>query len=497
MRELDGICSHIGVIQVFTDVTFFMAIFTTLPSSAMHAVAKSAFGLYALYRAVSAEDGRAVIYSARKGGHALFKNGKAYMIPASVRLEDLAEMSAPTTLYISDSLPPAAYKGAFRLLITSPKKENWSEFAKSPGIQQLVLPVFSEGEMLELRSVAFSEKLGCKTDDEVLKRFALWGGSARSVLTYGAVKSEQDRLTSAACALSISLLEKALQGTSALDGVALSENAHRLIKMVPYGALPDSKLAASDAEYFRFHHAELMSDHVVGLFADNLQKRDTAELYRFLHAASSDPAVNSLRGVLYERCFVLPRLMHGPKEKGHSALPLQRLSGVLPVPQPAWLQVTSFDLPKGLHCVYFSTAEDLQEKWADTATKDKDAIFVPYSKQFPVVDFVLRIGGQPLLCNATVGMSHAIKLEDATFEKLLPAVGLDSEDQEIPFVWVLDKPAHQRFNKPGPLKSEKSDKALASGLTARHATGRRLAQYKLLLEVPPVLVPSKKMKKQK
>jgi hypothetical protein len=46
-------------------------------------------------------------------------------------------------------------------------------------------------------------------------------------------------------------------------------------------------------------------------------------------------------------------------------------------------------------------------------------------------------------------------------------------------VWVLDKPAFERFDEPGQLKSEAGGD-LASGVSARH----RVAQYKLLMEVP-------------
>jgi len=79
-----------------------------------------------------------------------------------------------------------------------------------------------------------------------------------------------------------------------------------------------------------------------------------------------------------------------------------------------------------------------------------------------------------------------VKAGNAKFAEVLPAVGLGGEKHEIPLVWVLDKRAFERFDKPGQLKSEAAGD-LASGVTARHAVGRRVAQYKLLVEVPPVL----------
>jgi hypothetical protein len=52
-------------------------------------------------------------------------------------------------------------------------------------------------------------------------------------------------------------------------------------------------------------------------------------------------------------------------------------------------------------------------------------VFVPLSKQFPVVDMVLRVGGVPILANATVSESHGIKVGNAAFAQILDAVGLD------------------------------------------------------------------------
>lgn len=58
-----------------------------------------------------------------------------------------------------------APRGAFRLLISAPKKDNWSHFVESPAVREFVLPVFTENEMLELRSVAFGEAPGCSEAD--------------------------------------------------------------------------------------------------------------------------------------------------------------------------------------------------------------------------------------------------------------------------------------------------------------------------------------------
>jgi hypothetical protein len=282
------------------------------------------------------KEGRTVIYAALKGGFAVFKGGKAFKTSAD-GLPLLDDMGDATALYISDSLPPAASGGAFRLLITSPKKVNWSGFVKSPEVQQLVLPVFNEQEMLELRTVAFGNKAGC-SEPEVKERFKLWGGIARSVLTYGPDAAQQARLRTVARSLKIDTLENALAGTTALDGVGGSDYVHRLLELVPCGALDTSRIPTSDPEYYRFHHAQLITDHVVSLVANALADADDAELYRFLHRSTTDPAVATLRGKLYEHGIVLRRLRRGPGEHEVSNLPLVQLSASRDVDQPVRLR---------------------------------------------------------------------------------------------------------------------------------------------------------------
>jgi len=112
---------------------------------------------------------------------------------------------------------------------------------------------------------------------------------------------------------------------------------------------------------------------------------------------------------------------------------------------------------------------------------------VPHSKEFLVVDFVLHVCGEALSANATVGESHNVKLEALAFwDVLLPAVGLDDAHKEVPLAWVLDKPAFERFDDAGQGKLH-TDGNLVAGVAARHPVGRCLAQYKLMLEVPPMI----------
>jgi len=130
------------------------------------AVAKSAFGLYAVFRAV--REGRAVIYDSRKGGSALFKGGKAYALPSEhCQLQNLAAMSSRETLYVSDGVEPAPQDRACRLLISPPgsKDTRWFSVSKSGGVRALVLPVFTHEEVLELHALAFTHEPRCSAPD--------------------------------------------------------------------------------------------------------------------------------------------------------------------------------------------------------------------------------------------------------------------------------------------------------------------------------------------
>jgi hypothetical protein len=127
----------------------------------------------------------------------------------------------------------------------------------------------------------------------------------------------------------------------------------------------------------------------------------------------------------------------------------------------------------------FDTVAELEAAWASTPG---DAAFMPYSPNFPVVDFVLRINGQPLLLNSTVSKTHDIKVRSKRFRAVVEAVGLMKDTTaEIPFLWVLPTDHFERFNKPGLIKAGTS--------ASEEEIALRLAQYKLQIEIPPTDLP--------
>lgn len=383
---------------------------------------KSVFGLYALFRAI--KDGRTVVYNSRKGGFAVFKGGKAYRRAPGVPIDDLPELNDPNTLYISDSYPPAPPKRAFPLVITSPRKENWSEFAKSPRIRRCIIEKFKDWELLELSQLAFSDEPGY-SDAEVLERNFKWDGSARLVLTYGTDEEWQTELADIPRDLPLATLVQGLQSVNSLHGALSNSLVHRVLTLRNRGE--EGGIKTTDRRYYSFSRAELPLG-VVQAFADALGDKRKAELYQFLHEAASDPSIAGFRGVLYERSIVVPLL-----KRGTDKLPLDRLS-------PAWQHVSppdvlksasapspaapaALDLRVGLPIVHYSDVDDLERVWS---THSGDAVFLPRSKQQVAVDFVLRIDGQPILANATVSESHDIMIGNKLFQRILQAVGLQT-----------------------------------------------------------------------
>lgn len=368
-----------------------------------------------------------MIYNSLKNGFAVFKHGKAYTVTNATtgyNVYGLREMRDPNAVHISDGIPITSIDRAFPLVITSPKKANWHHFSKSDGIANLVIPQFSRDEMQALRSLAFQDMPGCDADS-VNERFTKWGGSARNVLTKGMDPVWQNALENAPQALMFSELQRVFRSTSSLEGAVADISMHRLLNLVPMGALPGSTLMPSHPDYFLFHHAELSSVYVECKFADALLQENASQLYHFLHVASTDPSIAGFRGTLYERTIVIPRFQQGRGKSDDGKLPLERLSPLSPslshlLPAVLGDGATSLDLSQHMPLVNFDTAEEIKAQWH----KHQTAVFKPLNKNFPGIDFVLRLDGVPFLGNATVSEKHDIKVGNTNVRKLLKAVGL-------------------------------------------------------------------------
>jgi hypothetical protein len=406
----------------------------------------------------------------------VFSGGLAFGVVGKV--ENLAVLRDRRTLYVCDSRPPVPHQLAFALVITSPKKENWSTFTQSPSVAQVIIPMFSLEEILLLREVAFSGSTQCCSVSDVRERFDKWGGSPRNILTKATDVAYQARLGAAGAGLSLAALKYAISTSTALDGVASEVQCHRLVNLVPCGAQEGSVLLVSDPRYYLFHHAELVSPHVISEFAKHLLLNDADSLYGFLGAAASDPAIAGFRGKLYERVIALPRVkLGGPSLQ---SLQLRRLT-LMRLPGSAALTGDTLDWSASLPLIHFRSMIELRVLLSQ---RTDDVLLVPVSKEFPVVDFVLRKSGCFLLANATVAESHDIATNNGKFTDLLDVLGLgDGSNLEISLLWVLPTEAFERFVTAGTLKGA-SGKDLVPAPETRHPVGARIVQYAVCLPVP-------------
>ena len=84
----------------------------------------------------------------------------------------------PSVIFIFDGMRPFGTAG-FALLVTSPYRRVWWEFAKQHGARVLWFPMYSLEEMETLRELAFSEKV---TPTAMQNRIDIFGCNPRHAL---------------------------------------------------------------------------------------------------------------------------------------------------------------------------------------------------------------------------------------------------------------------------------------------------------------------------
>lgn len=266
------------------------------------AVGKSAFGMYAAFRAV--KEGRTVIYNSRKAGRFLLKGTHAFQLP-SADMTNVRELDDAGTLYISDALPAAPANASFRLIISSPsaQKSSWSENFTEAGTMLCAMPPLEDTEMWALHAACFSDQPAAG----VAERMRKWGNNPRHVFAKGLDTVFQDTLETAAGSLKMFALLRALTQSPGLDAFASKEHRHRLLKLVTKGSVPGSDLLPSQADFYAFAYCDIASHYIWEKCVAQLEEEQRKILYSFLHKSAEDPAAAGFRGVLYERLTVATR----------------------------------------------------------------------------------------------------------------------------------------------------------------------------------------------
>lgn len=159
------------------------------PTLANAAVGKSVDGRYVAYKAVRA--GRPVAYVSDKSTHGLIipPSGPVYTFMRRHFTDAAADLFLdPNAVVIFDGdgdgtgKPPFASAAAV-VLVTSPKPERYKEFHRE-GAPVLTFPLFSLAEMHLLRETCFPAQRGAGAAAGMERRFKLWGGNPRAVLTH-------------------------------------------------------------------------------------------------------------------------------------------------------------------------------------------------------------------------------------------------------------------------------------------------------------------------
>jgi hypothetical protein len=87
-------------------------------------------------------------------------------------------LDEPDTLCVVDSRPPL-HVSCPTVLVTSPKRDKWNEFAKREGTNVRFFGVYSVEEMHLLRKYCFPEV----SEEIMLRRMRMWGGIPRACLS--------------------------------------------------------------------------------------------------------------------------------------------------------------------------------------------------------------------------------------------------------------------------------------------------------------------------
>ena len=216
-------------------------------------IGKSAFGMYALFRAV--RDGRTVVYTSAKLSPKcyVFHNGAVY---AEKDLDNLAQFTEdPETVLICDSMVPPVCM-AFTLLVTSPRKDRWHEFNKATDCTMFFFPVFTLDEIRACRDECFPGV----DDAGMMSRFARWGGIPRYVLAK-LEAADQQQLEDA---VNSTTLDSVIEHSGALELKSDKDMSHRLLHIKVAGET-DASLLPSSAAYYRKSRNELASKYVAEL----------------------------------------------------------------------------------------------------------------------------------------------------------------------------------------------------------------------------------------
>jgi hypothetical protein len=246
-------------------------------------VGKSMFALFHVWRALQRGGGGAVVYDyaveTTRKLRVILEGGAARSVKPRL-IERL--LHVPSTLYVADGTAPSE-SSCRTLVVTSPKRDVWKNWAKVTPVEKFFVPPFDAAEMERCRALCFPALNAAA----VARAFDIWGGSARLVLLQHVEAAAPAFQREAAAALTFDALASVVHDLAAA-GSASDDTPQRVVHMVP----------ADDLRSFCLRFA---SPHMRDLFYDLMQLAGAARVREFVAAAEASPAMAPLRGQLFER----------------------------------------------------------------------------------------------------------------------------------------------------------------------------------------------------
>ncbi|RIA84995.1 hypothetical protein C1645_831457 [Glomus cerebriforme] len=260
-------------------------------------IGKTFFGYYLLYKL--AQQNKTVIYHKHDMLPILFSNNTSYSGKKIYEFKNI--LANDDVWYIVDGSKPMNFT-AKTILISSPQKNNYKEFAKI-GTTFQYMSVWSWEETDTCRAVLFPEL----TQDFVRELYDRWGGIPRFTLFYALNRSQQCLLDKEINSVNETIFN--FIGESADDNCAI----HKIIHIYTNEPQeegeeteeieddPSSSKTPAVTEFYTMSILKFASDYVSEKVMDILIKNFKDHLLNFVRASSAIGDYGTLRGTIFER----------------------------------------------------------------------------------------------------------------------------------------------------------------------------------------------------
>jgi hypothetical protein len=258
-------------------------------------IGKSVYGWYLIYRILTEQPRRAIVYisDSLNAAFVLYPDGRIEETVAT-SISHALIASLPDPVIISDSVVPGVYK-APAIIISSPGHLNAREHKNTLNFfdEREYLPIPTLKEMKQMAAVLYPhlDKAGIK------ERIAMWGCIPRFVFVHISSKQQAKRLRAIA-RLSLEKLKTILMDSSTIEA---TDACHTVLAEYPTGQIfPGRKLEASEPEYYSFGACQFVSDYLGSLMIEAALKASTWDTQFFVDATAQISGVATLNGTFLE-----------------------------------------------------------------------------------------------------------------------------------------------------------------------------------------------------